>query len=211
MTGRPVQSILLALSIASQAAAQSETDDSSRFRPLEAGIEDVSPNAVAPRMQAVDLRTPVGFDRVYAITDAPGLLARRSGSVTAVFSRSIYGGDASPQVPPGTVFYIGKLPVNLAGPGLLSPFAHVSEVSPMSRLLREETSINTYRETRVDAVQTEEPESGPTHEPLLFESERYRRERLEEIMRSALRRQKALEGDRRSSPPREDEPADRGG
>ena len=102
------------------ACAQQTTTDESRFREIQAGYEDISPQAVFNIFRRVDMRTPSGFDRVYEVLDSPGLLARRSGSLTAVFPRSVYAGNGTPLIPPGTVFYIGALPVNLQGQGVLA-------------------------------------------------------------------------------------------
>ncbi|MBK7404861.1 MAG: hypothetical protein IPJ41_09570 [Phycisphaerales bacterium] len=116
---RPVSAVILSLALSAVASAQSVDDD--RFREIEAGFEDLSPNAVSNRFMPVDLRAPTGFDRLYELVDAPGLLARRAGAITAVFDRSVYAGDATPLVPPGTVFYVGSLPIRLGEPGVLTP------------------------------------------------------------------------------------------
>ena len=105
---------------AGTARAQQNTTDESRFREIQVGSEDISPQAVSNTFRWIDMRTPIGFDRVYEVLDSPGLLARRSGSVTAVFPRSVYAGNGTPLIPPGTVFYIGPLPVRLQGQGVLA-------------------------------------------------------------------------------------------
>ncbi len=112
---------------ASLANAQQTTTDDDRFVEVQAGYEDVSPQAVSTLLKPVDLRTPNDFARVYRVVGSSGLLARRFGAVTAVFPRSIYQ-QSTALIPPGTVFYVGKLPKKLQGQGVL---AHDS-IEPMT-------------------------------------------------------------------------------
>ncbi len=63
-----------------------------------------------------DLRTPLGFDRIYVGAD--GRYYRISGSLVAAFDRSAYVADANgvyPEVPAGTVYYTGGLPPEALG------------------------------------------------------------------------------------------------
>jgi hypothetical protein len=88
------------------------------------GIGDVDPLGLSLREMQVDLRSPAGFDSVFRLdrTDAFGrretLFMRMDGGTTAVFPQSIYGEDVwgqFPVIPPGTTFYIGRLPAELQG------------------------------------------------------------------------------------------------
>lgn len=113
--------VVAALAGVSVRAAAQWTELDKRLRSIEQGYEDLSPQAESFRIFPVDMRTPYGFAGLYEIVDSPGLLARRSGAVTAVFERSVYEADSTVAIPPGTVFYVGDLPVDLGLPGVLSP------------------------------------------------------------------------------------------
>lgn len=101
----------LAGSLAAPAAlAQDEVDLLER---VEAGVADTSPLGESLRLAPLDLRSPLGFDAVYRVRGSNGedLFARASGGLIAVFPVSIYApGTRAPEIPPGTVFYIGGLP-----------------------------------------------------------------------------------------------------
>ncbi len=112
---------ILGLLCAGVLAVPAFAQDEDRFREISPGFGDESPQMVDGLFRPVDFRAPVGFDRLYEIIGSGGLFARRSGAVTAVFDRSVYAWDSTALVPPGTVYYIGDLPVDLARPGLFSP------------------------------------------------------------------------------------------
>lgn len=88
------------------------------LQPVEQGVEDVNPLAAPSRLQPLDLRLPLGFDRVYRVVEPwrsqmDQRFARSSGALTAVFPRSQYTPTRNgtiPEIPAGTVFYIGGLP-----------------------------------------------------------------------------------------------------
>jgi hypothetical protein len=110
------------------------------FTRLEQTVGDVDPLGISLRQLSTDLRQPTGFRDVFRINgsamqarrygfSATGggtdLLARMDGAVTAVFPQSVYvatRGGAMPLVPPGTIFFIGALPVD--------PFADDQELPP---------------------------------------------------------------------------------
>jgi hypothetical protein len=88
------------------------------LEPIEQGTTDANPLAAPARVQPLDLRLPLGFDRIYRVVE-PGRssmnqrYARSSGAITAVFPRSQYTPTRDgviPEIPAGTVFYIGGLP-----------------------------------------------------------------------------------------------------
>ncbi|MDQ7012766.1 MAG: hypothetical protein Q9O74_02580 [Planctomycetota bacterium] len=112
---------ILGLLCAGVLAVPAFGQDEDRFREISPGFGDVSPQMVDGLFRPVDFRAPVGFDRLYEIVGSGGLFARRSGAVTAVFDRSVYAWGSTAMVPPGTVYYIGDLPVDLARPGLFAP------------------------------------------------------------------------------------------
>lgn len=83
---------------------------------IDPGHGDTSPNAVSLKRLDVDLRVPTAFGDVYKIStiDAFGAeqrtFIRMDGAITAEFPRSVYLPSLTglaPDVPPGTVFYIG--------------------------------------------------------------------------------------------------------
>jgi hypothetical protein len=107
-----------------------------RLVPVEQGVGDVGPASRSLRVAPLDLRQPSDFDRVYRIPSGvgPGVgrggllappgpgdrFARVNGAVTAVFPRSQYTVTSRglvPDVPAGTVFYIGRLPAGEVGAG----------------------------------------------------------------------------------------------
>lgn len=100
--------------------AVAQTTGQPRLQPVDAGVADRSPLAVSQRVVPTDLRAPSAFDRVYRLDGGmqPAgqqrtYYARKQGALTAVFPQSQYF-DTSigsiPEVPAGTVFYIGGLP-----------------------------------------------------------------------------------------------------
>lgn len=187
--GRVVLSILMMAPFAGLALAQDTTDDA-RFRQIEAGFDDLSPNAAGNRLMPVDFRSPMGFERVYEIVGSSHLLARRAGAVTAVFDRSVYAGDATPSVPPGTVFYLGSLPVDLGAPGLFAQARR--RLAPGSAWSRDQadgraapTTLGAHQplDLRLDAAR--EPESGPPPTGparSMWTSEAYRQQRVGELL-----------------------------
>lgn len=135
MTARTIAlGFLLGAGLVAPARAQI---DESRFREVSPGGVDLSPLMNDNEFRPVDLRVPMGFERLYEIVDSGGLFARRSGAVTAVFDRSIYGWNSMPLVPPGTIYYVGSLPVDLARPGVFSsslPYADEARAPSMHRV-----------------------------------------------------------------------------
>lgn len=200
---------------AAAGASRAQVLDEDRFRAIEEGFDDVSPQAASNRVQHVDNRIPLDFLRVYEIMDAPGLLARRSGAVTAVFPRSVYNDDASAPIPPGTVFYLGELPLDLGQPGVLT--AGQAGTAPA---VHGWNWIDASAPTRVAArrvdlrVPTGPPVVAPSlagdlRTPSIWGSEASRRQRLEDIVGGVLeraRRAKSPPSDRPGSPAGEPDP-----
>lgn len=91
------------------------------LQPVPQGTVDANPLAAPANVQPLDLRLPLGFDRVFRVME-PGRsmlnqrYARSSGAITAVFPRSQYAPTRDgviPEIPAGTIFYIGGLPDDL--------------------------------------------------------------------------------------------------
>lgn len=90
------------------------------LREVDAGVADVDPlrTSLYYTGSQADLRSPLGFDRVFVGAD--GRYYRISGSIVAAFDRSQYVADANgvyPEIPAGTVFYTGGLPPEATGNG----------------------------------------------------------------------------------------------
>lgn len=190
---------ILMLTIAAGASlAIAQADD--RFREVEAGFEDVSDQALSMRMQRVDMRSPIGFERVYEVLGSEGLYARRAGAVTAVFDRSLYVGNGTPLIPAGTVFYIGSLPVDLGKPGLLSPerLGGVSMViGERVDVIADAMVVERPLVQRVDLrVKPGESISRPPIVSMtasIWTSESYRQRRIGELLRAAAWKAREIE------------------
>ncbi len=93
---------------------------SDAMRQIVPGSSDVDPLRASQYYIGgqADLRTPLGFDRIYVGAD--GRYYRMSGSLVAAFDRSAYVSDRNgvyPEVPAGTVYYTGGLPPEALGTG----------------------------------------------------------------------------------------------
>jgi hypothetical protein len=93
---------------------------SGALREVVPGSSDVDPLRVSQQYIGgyADLRSPLGFERIYVGAD--GRFYRMSGSLVAAFDRSAYVADANgvyPEVPAGTVYYTGGLPPEALGNG----------------------------------------------------------------------------------------------
>jgi hypothetical protein len=93
---------------------------SGALREIVPGSSDLDPLRVSQEYIGgqADLRSPLGFERIYVGAD--GRFYRISGSIVAAFERSSYVADANgvyPEVPAGTVYYTGGLPPEALGNG----------------------------------------------------------------------------------------------
>lgn len=198
----PITLLALALLGAGVARAQDEP----RFREVEAGVEDVGSGAVSTLLRPVDLREPMNFERVYEIVDS-GLFARRAGALTAVFDRSLYVGGRTPVIPPGTVFYLGSLPVDLGRPGRFAPRAVAETGAGPARLDTrwappvvgsDGPPVRVAR--RVDLrVDAEDTRTGPPVADLdrnFWTDEAFRQRRVGEVIRGAAWRARQIRAQR---------------
>jgi len=101
--------LLITLLAAAAAPAQRIID-----RPLDEAIEDVHALSTSLRLVEQGLDRGNGFDRVYRVPGETGRLMRVQGGLFAVFPESVYKRDKKgkvfPQIPGGTIFYLGHLP-----------------------------------------------------------------------------------------------------
>lgn len=150
------------------------------------GIGDIGPSSVDTRVAPPDLRQPTGFEGVYRVGPPNPLgkfdarpLVRISGATLAVFPRSAYmvtRGGVMPQIPAGTIFYLGRLPDELT---------RAAEPRPPSMLARPLGSHALELNLAADyAVATDGEAQGPDAEiPIdMFRSEEFRRRRLAELL-----------------------------
>lgn len=115
-TPRPTQLVCIATLIVVGSGALAPGQPG--LTPVEQQFDDVSPLSNSLRLQPLDLRRPLEFDRVYRIDPTPDLFggsrkfARIDNGIVAVFDRSEYSpvtrGVLSADIPAGTVFYIGS-------------------------------------------------------------------------------------------------------
>ena len=185
--------------------SSAQINDSDRFREVDPGFGDVNDQALSMRIQQIDMRSPIGFERIYEIVGSGGLFARRSGAVTAVFDRSIYAGNATPLIPAGTVFYLGSLPVDLGQPGVLSPdrlgdrprVTGERADTPLADTAAEAQVALRPQAQRLDLrVQPGESTSRPpmvNPRATIWSSESYRQRRVGELIRAAAWKARELE------------------
>lgn len=198
-----VTSAAAALALAPGAGAQlfqeAQTPAAPPLRRIDAGLADRGPAGLSQRQMPLDQRLPTGFDNVYQINRwdpyaAPGrressYFARGSGGVTAIFPRSVYVGNGRggllPQIPPDTVFYIGKLPESFtAGP----------HTEPTHAPTWFDTHLDTSREAeeaRAKSLPTSRPSESLSPRPArpersIFDDEEMRRYRVARLLETAL-------------------------
>lgn len=107
---RAAPTIILCL-LTSSVSAQEQP-----VRPIDQGYEDTDALRTSIRVEPIDLRRPAGFGQVYRVPGDPTAFSRTDGAVTAVFDRGAYvrtPQGVMPDIPAGTVFYIGGLPQHL--------------------------------------------------------------------------------------------------
>lgn len=165
---------------------------------IEPGVGDVGADVLSRRDLRTELRHPVGFDTVYRLnrTDAFGrqddVFVRIGGGVTAVFPRSTYrptGRGAQAEIPPGTVFHLGRLPEPLAQPGSRPPSPNrVSLAAPVGLIdLGVPTPGAPGTEQPSSAAQPA-PEGEVRVAPSMFEDEDFRRRRIDALLGKAAKR-----------------------
>lgn len=169
------------------------------LEPVQQGTVDANPLAAPANVQPLDLRLPLGFDRVYRVVE-PGRsmlnqrYARSSGALTAVFPRSQYTPTRDgvvPEIPAGTIFYIGGLPDDIfstpppairRGPTYIDRAARAvpSNAEPAD-LPRENVARSADRVTRRDVIERPTPAS-------IMTDEGFRQARVGELIDAAAKR-----------------------
>jgi hypothetical protein len=154
---------------------------------VDPGIGDVGAVEGVSRVDLFrDLRHERGFGTVYRFESRqpmgmPGatstMYMRMDGGITAVFPESVYYNspwELSPTVPPGTTFYIGRLPEHFGSAPALPPRA------------------SNYVDTRVNLMAHPQPPSinppesaASSAAPTIWEDEAYRQRALARLMRRA--------------------------
>jgi len=218
---RPAAALAAVLALAASAGAQApgqRPQPGSGLVPVEQTVGDVGPLRHGLRLAPVDLRSPSGFDNVYRLPGSshgvpggivtPGdQLVRANGAVTAVFSRSQYSVTKSgllPDIPAGTVFRIGRLPLAeppppRTAPGLISMAATSAvALSPVStRVMATRVLPIPEHAPPPTSVPTGRAEQGDRSLPApgLFEDEGYRRLRTRALLHAAVASAIAAAGD----------------
>ncbi len=156
--------------------------------PVEPGFADVGPSRTSLRVEPHDLRQPLDFERVYTLgrvsafgTDE--VFLRVSGGITAVFPRSVYvksrEGGAGPVLPPGTTFYIGRLPDEFV-PAAPAP---ARAPSLLATDLSIDLSAGSGREAGGSRTPARAVNAGEA--PSMWENEEYRQARMGQLLRRA--------------------------
>lgn len=196
--------VILPLLAAACVCLPARAQDDSRFREVTPGVEDLGHGEVSTRMRPVDMRVPSDFASVYEILGTDKF-ARRAGAITAVFDRSLYAGDGTAVIPPGTVFYIGSLPVDLGRPGLFGgdrAWVSAGGAERVQTKVRAAPAGEARVATRVDLRVGVTPPPPPTladPDETIWTSERYRQRRMGELLRGVAWRMRGLEATRAES------------
>lgn len=173
------------------------------LEPVQQGTVDANPLAAPASVQPLDLRLPLGFDRVYRVVE-PGRsmlnqrYARSSGAITAVFPRSQYTPTRDgvvPEIPAGTIFYIGGLPDDFfsspppairRGPTYIDRAVRAvpSNAEP-ANVPREGVSRSADRTTRRELIERPAPLS-------IMTDEGYRQAKIGELIEQAAKSTRSL-------------------
>jgi hypothetical protein len=150
---------------------------------VEQGFGDVGPSRTSLRVEPLDLRQPLDFEQVYSLGRVRAfrsdeVFLRVSGGITAVFPRSVYVKNkdgTGPAIPPGTTFYIGKLPEEFgAEPAPRAP-------SPLAL---------DFSAPRIAPGRKGQPKDirppNSAEAPSMWENEEYRGARIGQILRKAM-------------------------
>lgn len=207
--------IVLSLCLAMSSMSNGQTDPRA-LRPVDQGVGDTGPLSANRRVVPLDMRVPSGFDRVYKFGEgSSSKFARRSGGLTAVFPRSTYIGSASGTVaviPPGTMFYVGKLPDSLFGGGV---GGLGSRPIPKPLMLADTSAIDLARAPANRPVESRQENRAVTPSSKVresntvfsvFDDERFRTRRIDGLLDRAFRAVADLPGI--SQPERAELPAE---
>ncbi len=148
---------------------------------VEQGIADAGPMSASLRVAPVDLRSPIGFEAVYRLSEVDVFgretvsYMRKHGAITAVFPHSVYVPTEAglvPQIPAGTVFRIGEPAWRPAEP----------VTSPPTRW---NSAIDLSPGARPELAPDRPAEALPGYRHTIWNDEIYRRARMEQLVRRA--------------------------
>jgi hypothetical protein len=168
------------LPAAAQLIPSAQLPSASDLKPVDPGAGDTGPLSRSTRLVQLDLRLNKQFEGVYSFerTDAFGhtqtWYVRSDGGLTAIFPRSQYvdgAGGLLAQVPAGTVWLIGGLPEGKSVSAVAAPraFNALDFSAPKDDL---------PPPAREPAV----PRPYERNEPSIWNSDQFRRQRLERLM-----------------------------
>lgn len=172
------------------AAAVAAARPPMRLIPVDEGVGDVDSLAADLRVQPLDLRTPLGFERVYRVPGRDDLYMRVSGGLVAVFPRSEYvpgPGGLWPVIPAGTRFYPGGLPPELLGSPEPAPGGGTAgpERISLSQPLQGQPLMRAADLEAERARQIAEERVTPRSGQSIWGNEAYRSERLDALISAA--------------------------
>jgi hypothetical protein len=173
----PLQHQIIGYAVSSVVAAAATAQVPPLLRPIDASVEDINPLSASLRQIHSDLLQPSGFQHVYRVPGHDDLLMRVSGGVYAVFPESDYAtnrdGRTVPQIPAGTIFYIG-LPTKLTTPGHVTKQSGAG-IEPTVRLASElnsrsaidipDAAVRTMIDSKIGDVDQNGMPIAPTQQP----------------------------------------------
>lgn len=177
--------VVLCVTTVARAQTPAEPLQQRQLTPVDAEVEDLGPLSATLRRVDLGLSPSNGFVDVFRDPRRSDTLIRHSGGLYAAFPRSVYTptekGDIV-DIPPGTTFYIGRLPSDVdAQPGgdpsrppelPASSTTSDTEVLPQSQTTVIEpqaptsSRIDRRRDTRISALRVEDDEDANNNNPL---------------------------------------------
>jgi len=186
------------------------------LEPVDQGFADLDLLSASLRYLEMGYRQELHYERLFEVPGHPDLLMRRDGAMTAIFHRSRYEETEDglvPLIPDGAIFHLGPIDDNLlatiTGRGLAGVGPAGGRRPPDSADARADGRVSSM----VSPMQAERPgrETGPlvfptfrspaapapgarpappdaeTEAPTIWNSEVYRRTRLQSLLRDAAR------------------------
>lgn len=185
----------LALSCALAAAAAVQPpgrQPAAGLQPIDPGMQDLDPLRTSLRLQPVDLRQPMDFDKVYRLpgNGATDRLVRMSGALAAVFPRSDYAPTENGVValiPAGTTFHIGGIPLAAPAPRAIAPASAAATVNDRTALaISQDIALPINgRDLPVPQVLVRKDATTPHAPAAIMTDERYRAARVRQLLETA--------------------------
>lgn len=161
---------------------------------LDPGMQDLDPLRTSLRLQPVDLRQPMDFDKVYRLpgNGATDRLVRMSGALAAVFPRSDYvptENGVVALVPAGTIFHIGGIPTAAPAPAprAIAPGSAAATVNDRTALaIPQDIALPIDgRDPPATQVLVRKDATTPHAPAAIMTDERYRAARVRQLLETA--------------------------